>query len=88
MHNAVSRSGSRRRWITLLFCVAPLAVLAAVFVFGVPLNQVLLWALILLCPMSHLLFGHGGHGRASQTQGTPGARKGTSESPQQGRSCH
>lgn len=41
MHNAASRCGTRRRWITLLFCVAPLAVLAAVFVFGVPLNQVL-----------------------------------------------
>ncbi|OFX35281.1 MAG: hypothetical protein A2Z07_12130 [Armatimonadetes bacterium RBG_16_67_12] len=88
MHDATARIGTRRRWLTLLFCVAPLAVLAAVFVFGIPISQVLVWALILLCPLSHLLHGHGGHSRASRADTNPGAREGAPESSKHSGSCH
>lgn len=62
MREATRTTGNRRRWIALLFCVAPLAALTAVFLLGIPVSQVLLWAVILLCPLSHLLLGRGGHG--------------------------
>jgi hypothetical protein len=90
MHEATPTTGNRRLWITLLFCVAPLAILAAVFVFGIPVSRVILWALILLCPLSHLLHGHGGHnhGQTLQSRGNssvPGAKTQTSG---RGGSCH
>lgn len=70
MREVTVPTGSRRRWKTLIFCVAPLAVLTAVFVFRIPVSQVLLWALILLCPLSHLLQGHGGHAHDQEPGGT------------------
>ena len=41
--------------VMLVCCLIPVTAFAAFFIFNVPLNTVLLFALILLCPLSHLL---------------------------------
>lgn len=42
-------------FIMILCCLIPGVGLVAVYFFKVPLNNVLLYSLILLCPLSHLL---------------------------------
>lgn len=74
---------SRRSLLTLLFCVAPLAALAAIFIFGIPVSTVFLWVIVLLCPLSHLLMGR--HGPKSSMKTTV-----TQDNPsiQERSSCH
>lgn len=60
-------------WIMILCCLILIIALGTVFLFKVPLSSVLLYGLILLCPLSHLLmmkFMGQDHSSTEQRSGT------------------
>jgi len=42
-------------WMMILCCLIPVAALAAVYIFNIPLSKVIFGGLMLICPLSHLL---------------------------------
>ena len=60
----------RHALIMLLCCIIPLAAIFLVAVLGIPLSTLATVAILLLCPLLHILMmrgmaGHGSHGSAS-----------------------
>ena len=40
--------------LMILGCAVPMAVIFILFIIGIPLNKILLFGLILICPLSHI----------------------------------
>ena len=40
--------------LMILGCVFPIGIIFILFTIGIPLNKILLFALILICPLSHI----------------------------------
>ena len=65
---------NRHMWIMLLSCLIPLMGLGAILGLGIPASNVLLFGMILLCPLSHLLMmGLGGHEHGEAPSGSASA---------------
>jgi hypothetical protein len=61
--------------IMLACCLIPLGFVAAIMIFKVPVNNALLFLMVLLCPLGHVLMmgkmGHEGHVHQSTSDKTP-----------------
>lgn len=65
MHNHNS-SNTKMTWLMVLGCLLPLLALGAIYLFNIPLNVIVVGALILLCPLSHILMMRSmGHGQSA-----------------------
>lgn len=56
----MDRKGNNHLWLMLLGCLLPIVALGAIFLFNVPISNVLLIGLFLLCPLLHLWMMRGG----------------------------
>lgn len=56
--------------LMIVACVLPMAAVVAVFIFNVQINAVILMAVLLLCPLAHLLMfkNHAGHNQHGPEQ--------------------
>lgn len=57
-----AQQGGWRQWLWIIGCLAPVVAAVAIFAFNVPVNGLLLFGLLLLCPLSHFFLMRGsGH---------------------------
>lgn len=74
----MNHTGSRHLWLMLLCCLIPVAGLAAIFLFNIAVSTTLLVAMLLFCPVAHILMMgkmgehmHGGRPTADIEQAQP-----------------
>jgi fatty acid desaturase len=69
--------------IMILCCLIPVAALGAIFLFNIPVSSVLLYGLILLCPISHLLMmkfmGHDHSHNTTTSEASPNCHEQVAE---------
>ncbi len=63
---------SKHMWIMVACCLIPLAGLGAAWAFGIPLGNLGIFAMVLLCPLMHIFMmrgmGHNNHKEAGTSR--------------------
>jgi uncharacterized membrane protein len=62
----------RHIWLMLLCCLLPILGLAAIFLFNIPVNTVLYFGLVLLCPVAHFFMMGSMQDHSDQQKATHG----------------
>jgi hypothetical protein len=58
----------RHIWIMLLCCLLPIIGLTAIFLFKIPVNTVVYFGLLLLCPLAHFFMMGNMHNHIDQPE--------------------